>query len=600
MLNLPSNYETTDIDKNDDELQLIPFGILDFKIAAELYADIASIPIQCRLDDVHTRLKDDLMHQIHGIRSIIYTNIKTQKCYIILDSDYVSLTSIFKKLCEDEQFIGITAFKKQQQLDYDFTQSMLKTLDSEHDRSVVKALLANFLSRDALSGVGINPETALKDLEKLGLIQCEVNNALMAATDMINLRLNEEIESKQSELNSIQTKDCSKLSQMRRSDVECKVDMLQEIIKNKTIYTSMKTSTTLKDSIKLLEGLLKKLIRDNRVKLRRLGAGPKPLLDYNDERFIANAIESKSSAHGRRHDSVLYLNHRVKSRDLLSILHNLLGKRLIKSARTVWLRARPKKVNTIEGRKHKGDWVFCAKKPPKTEDHETELTHHQRAHIKLNRTDMFGSRNLTKEEYCFGRGENCDIPFNTATAKKHQCFQAYSKVHFKLIRKKTSTGVHVFLEDSSSNGTFVNGEKVGKGNKQVLSNNDEIALALKNNKAGSGQYTKAIDCWSLGVILFICISGYPPFSDERKDIDLPKQILGGHFTFPKQYWAIYQKMDEDMLSKARDLMYPDSDGMIPPIGTPGQKKRGLEEAEYLAQKEQYPQETITPPETPTP
>ena len=41
---------------------------------------------------------------------------------------------------------------------------------------------------------------------------------------------------------------------------------------------------------------------------------------------------------------------------------------------------------------------------------------------------------LTTEEYSFGRGENCDVAFNTATAKQHQCFQAYSKVHFKLIR----------------------------------------------------------------------------------------------------------------------------------------------------------------------
>ena len=31
-----------------------------------------------------------------------------------------------------------------------------------------------------------------------------------------------------------------------------------------------------------------------------------------------------------------------------------------------------------------------------------------------------------------------------------------------LLQKETSTGVHVFLEDSSSNGTFINGEKVGK------------------------------------------------------------------------------------------------------------------------------------------
>lgn len=32
------------------------------------------------------------------------------------------------------------------------------------------------------------------------------------------------------------------------------------------------------------------------------------------------------------------------------------------------------------------------------------------------------------------------------------------------------------------------------------------------------------------------LSGYPPFSDERKDMDLPKQIMGGHYTFPAQYW----------------------------------------------------------------
>lgn len=35
----------------------------------------------------------------------------------------------------------------------------------------------------------------------------------------------------------------------------------------------------------------------------------------------------------------------------------------------------------------------------------------------------------------------------------------------------------------SSNGTFVNGEKVGRGKKRVLNNNDEIALSLVKNKA---------------------------------------------------------------------------------------------------------------------
>ncbi|XP_005112692.1 serine/threonine-protein kinase Chk2 [Aplysia californica] len=440
----------------------------------------------------------------------------------------------------------------------------------------------------------------------------------------------------------------------------------------------------------------------------------------------------------------------------------------------------------------------------------------------------FVAMDLVNDTYSFGRGETCDVPFSSQAAKNHQCFQAYSKVHFKLVRKNTSTGEHVFLEDTSSNGTFINGEKVGKGKKQVLNNNDEIALALKKNKAyvfmdlnanedsslppeltekytltrvlgrgacgevrlafskgscdkfackiiskkkfsvggktavnmasqvmgevkilkalkhpciigiedvidtpdmlyiflelveggelfdkvvsidkydestgkmlffqmataikylhdqgithrdlkpenillnsdeletlikvtdfglskfidagsimktfcgtptylapeilltaGSGAYTKAIDCWSLGVILFIMLSGYPPFSDERKDMDLPKQILGGHYSFPKQYWKdvsetaidLIKKMmvvdpkkridfadvlnhpwlqDEEMRSKANKLMYPNSGKMAPP-NMPVPKRKATENEDEPAQKRKSSADISTPPETP--
>lgn len=93
------------------------------------------------------------------------------------------------------------------------------------------------------------------------------------------------------------------------------------------------------------------------MKLRSLGAGAKPLLDSEDEQFVADAIETKSSAHGRRHDTVLYLNHRIKSEDLLSIANYKLmkrGKKMIRSAKTVHLRSRPRNIRSIEGKRHKG------------------------------------------------------------------------------------------------------------------------------------------------------------------------------------------------------------------------------------------------------
>lgn len=41
---------------------------------------------------------------------------------------------------------------------------------------------------------------------------------------------------------------------------------------------------------------------------------------------------------------------------------------------------------------------------------------------------------LKNDDYSFGRGENCDVSFSIQMARTKQCFQAYSKVHFKLIK----------------------------------------------------------------------------------------------------------------------------------------------------------------------
>ncbi|KAJ8312433.1 hypothetical protein KUTeg_009806 [Tegillarca granosa] len=381
----------------------------------------------------------------------------------------------------------------------------------------------------------------------------------------------------------------------------------------------------------------------------------------------------------------------------------------------------------------------------------------------------FVAVDLKKDELSFGRGDNCDVAFNSDMAKKHQCFQAYSKIHFKLIRKHTSSGIHVFLEDTSSNGTFVNGEKVGKGNKQVLANNDEIALAMKKNKAfvymdltvnedadlpqeirekytltktlgrgacgevklafskgscekfavkliskkkfsvgGKNQVnlskqvmsevkilkalkhpciigiedvidtpemlveggelfdkvvsidhydeptakllfyqmvlavkpenillssennetlikvtdfglSKFVDAGSImrtfcGTPTYLApeilvtagngaLSGYPPFSDERTDMDLPKQIMGGHYTFPKQYWTGISDKAIDLIKK---MMTVDpkkritlGDAINHPWFKPNSKKRSLEGGEDPSAKRKTSTDTSSPPETPT-
>ncbi len=56
----------------------------------------------------------------------------------------------------------------------------------------------------------------------------------------------------------------------------------------------------------------------------------------------------------------------------------------------------------------------------------------------------------------------------------------------------------------------------------------------------SRKYTKAVDIWSLGVVLYICLCGFPPFSDELKRPDFPytlaDQIKQALFDYPSPYW----------------------------------------------------------------
>ena len=152
-----------------------------------------------------------------------------------------------------------------------------------------------------------------------------------------------------------------------------------------------------------------KLFQEKRVKQRRkTNQGNRALIDSDDEEFIAKCIEDKATYHGRRQDTVMYLNRRVKKSDLLNIANKRLWdkeKKLIKSATTVYNRCKPRSSRSIQARRHKGKGLFCTKKPPKAEDIDNENTHYQRAHVKNIKQSFFGRKaaETSSSKYCFMR-----------------------------------------------------------------------------------------------------------------------------------------------------------------------------------------------------
>ncbi|KAM6927802.1 calcium/calmodulin-dependent protein kinase IGa [Xenentodon cancila] len=59
-------------------------------------------------------------------------------------------------------------------------------------------------------------------------------------------------------------------------------------------------------------------------------------------------------------------------------------------------------------------------------------------------------------------------------------------------------------------------------------------------------YSKAVDCWSIGVITYILLSGYPPFFDEN-ETRLFSKIMRAEYAFHSPFW-------DDISDSAKDFI----------------------------------------------
>ena len=253
---------------------------------------------------------------------------------------------------------------------------------------ILKVIIALLHTQSETVNLGIEPTLARTKIKEVIEVAEECRMSIVAGEDIVNLRLKDrlkridaEIEEKKTVLEKKrETWPLKRLSDLEESlpHLEDRKEELNRLVRKEDKSSANKVRYAAKR-------VTDSLLEQNRVKRRRLGAGRPMEMGEDEEQFPLQSIEEMSTAHGRRHDTVLYMNHKVKARDMLKIVNCQREEKNLKPLRslsTVLSRGKAKRATSIQAKRHKGGSLFCCKKPPKTEDKEMELTHHQRAHVK--------------------------------------------------------------------------------------------------------------------------------------------------------------------------------------------------------------------------
>ena len=291
----------------------------------------------------------------------------------------------------------------------DVFQDILHTLDTEWDRLCAKILYAGNLTEKEMVSVGIDPDTVRNGTERIKYVSDEVKNAFLAANDILNPKIRSKLNKIKENNEQVLLKlEGSKehLSEKRKMELEISSRVNEERIADLEMLLISNDGASARRKQKAVRRIALSLVQCVRLKRRRAGAGAKRKMSEEEEIFLSECIEERASIHGRHSEGVLFYGKRLKQKDLLSIVNYKrlkMGKDVLKSAKTVLNRGRPRNKRSLQAKCHNvGKWLFCSRAPPKTRMDDRIHTRHQWQAHKLLKMDAWStSQKMVQHLYLY-------------------------------------------------------------------------------------------------------------------------------------------------------------------------------------------------------
>ena len=345
---------------------------IDFEEAFQIFLGFQakSRPIDIKNERKH--LRELLCHPVHGL--CIYIIKTPEREVILLRPDEIDLERFFETFFLKED-------KEDEVLNKDLLDKMFKSMDTEWDKKVLKVILGLSRSRAEIDKLGIDSDSIIQDRKSVFNFFKEVKNTKNYAEQIVFKNLNERKTKLVDKLSAEKKHFAVNKISWTRTQIESGKEGIEDL-ESRVEHVEQLLDHTIKGMINRTH---KNIIKDRRLKLRTRGSGRKRLMDADDERTLEQCFIDKATAHGRRHDSVFYLNHRVKKKDFLKIVNHhrrQKNKTLLKSTTSIFNRSCPINKRSKQAKNHIGLGIFCCKKPPKTEDSSNLLTHFCRAYKK--------------------------------------------------------------------------------------------------------------------------------------------------------------------------------------------------------------------------